>query len=446
MPLPPFASWMLDQEARALLTRLGHVKPLAMQESMLPAAGLLPESQTAIEQFLTTGRWHLRSLVVRFLDWLRSPAAARSDAETAQRTFTTLRLRFNSVLTHFDLFENVVTQRSENETGVWLSGLDVVSADALHLRGHYYQAPPIVCYLDRGMGGAIRRSRTRLPGGGENPVAIIKVPRERMVGSGIASSLVHEVGHQAAALLSLVESLRPVLRAMAQQRPSEASAWQLWERWISEIVADLWSVGRVGVASTLGLMGVVSLPRAFVFRVNANDPHPAPWIRVKVSAALGQAFYPQAAWNHLAGLWDSYYPLAGAAKKQRDVFTLLERTIPRFVSTLIHHRPAALRGRSLVEALDTDELQPPRLRGLLQGWRQAPQQMYRTRPIVVFAAIGQGRVEGKITPEEESAVIGKLLTHWALWSTLQAAAGCAGGTWQGLGCKACSNRQALITS
>src|SRR5580692_2456789 len=67
MPLPSFAAWMLEQEARALLTRLGHVKPLAMQESMLPAAGLLPESQTAIEQFLTKGRLLLRSLVVRFL-------------------------------------------------------------------------------------------------------------------------------------------------------------------------------------------------------------------------------------------------------------------------------------------------------------------------------------------------------------------------------------------
>ena len=32
-------------------------------------------------------------------------------------------------------------------------------------------------------------------------------------------------------------------------------------------------------------------------------------------------------------------------------------------------------------------------------------------------------MEGKITPEEESTVIGKLLTHWALWSTLAAASG-----------------------
>ncbi len=439
--LPPFAKWMLEQEARALLTRLARVKPLAMQESMLPAAGLLPETETAIERFLIVGRRQLRSMVERFLDWLRSPEAARSDAETAQRKFIGLRLRFTGVLTHFDLFENVVTQRSENETGVWLSGLDVVSADALHLSGHYYQAPPIVCYLDRGMGAAIRRSRTRLPGGGDNPVAIIKIPRERMVGSGIASSLVHEVGHQAAALLALVESLRPVLREMAERRPHERLAWELWERWISEIVADLWAAGRVGIASTLGLMSVVSLPRVFVFRVNTGDPHPTPWIRVKLSAALGQAFYPQPGWKRLMELWESYYPRTGAAPQQREVLELLERTIPELVNLLVNHRPPALQGRSLREALDTHALQPARLRALLSHWRRAPQHMYRTRPIVVFAAIGQGRVDGQITPEEESAVIGKLLSHWALWSTLQAAAGCASGTWQGLGCQACIQRQ-----
>lgn len=434
MPLTRFASWMLEQEARALLTRLGRVKPLALQESMLPAAALLPESETAIERFLTSGRLHLRSLVVEFLAWLRSPAAAEADTHEAQKAFTTLRLRFNAVLTHFDVFENVVTQRSENETGVWLSGLDVVSADALHLRGRYYEAPPIVCYLDRGAGGAIRRARTRLPGGGDNPVAIIKVPRERMVGSGIASSLVHEAGHQAAALLSLVESLRPVLRAMAKEYPEETGAWQLWERWISEIVADVWSVGRVGIASTLGLMGVVSLPQVFVFRVNVNDPHPTPWIRVKLSAAIGDAFYPQPAWGKLAELWEDYYPLSGATPKQREILERLQRTIPRLARLLIHHRPAALRGRSLVQVMETDELNPFRLRALLRDWRRVPQRMYRTRPIVVFAAIGQGRVDGRITPEEESAVVGKLLTHWAVSSTLQSAAGCssisATGWWQ----------------
>ena len=164
------------------------------------------------------------------------------------------------------------------------------------LPGGYYEVPPVICYLDRGIGAAIRRARTRLPGGGANPVAIIRIPRERMVGNGIASSLIHEVGHQAAALLDLVNSLRPVLQGLQRGRASERQAWQLWERWISEIVADFWSVARLGVSSTMGLKGVVSLPRPFVFRLNVDDPHPVPWIRVKLSCAMGDALYPHPQW------------------------------------------------------------------------------------------------------------------------------------------------------
>jgi len=290
MSTMPFAAWMLEQEARALLTRLERVKPFALHEIMLPAANILPAAQTAIERYLMKGRRELKELVQRYIGWLRGPGGQSATPAQAQRAFSLLRLRFNAVLTQFDLFSDALTQRSEHETGVWLSGLDVVAADALAIPGDYYQAPPVICYLDRGAGAAIRRARTRLPGGGESPVAVIRVPRERMVGSGIASSLVHEVGHQAAALLDLVNSIRFVLRQ--QQSGDKNSVWRFWERWISEILADFWSVARVGVTSTLGLMGVVSLPRAFVFRLTIDDPHPAPWIRVKLSCAMGQALYP----------------------------------------------------------------------------------------------------------------------------------------------------------
>jgi len=424
MALPQFAAWMLEQEARALLTRLALVKPLALEGPMVPAAGLLPSPQIAIERFLTAGRRHLRRLVEEFLDWLRSARATGVDAEEAQRRFTMLRLRFNRVLTHFDLFDNVVAQRSDAETGVWLSGLDNVSADALYLRGGYYETPPVVCYLDRGMGAAIRRARTRRPLGGTNPVAIIKIPRERMVGNGITSSRFHECGHQAAALLGLLESLRPVLRRRVESSRSDDVAWRYWERWISEVVADLWSVARAGVSSTMGLMSVVSLLRPFVFRLNPDDPYPAPWIRVKLSAALGRAFYPQPAWDRLVRLWESYYPIHELDPGRRAVFAELEQSIPALVDMLVNHRPPALEGASLIEALDLDELMPVRLRALLHYWRRAPQHMYRMRPIVALASIGQGRADGRITPEEESTVIGKLLSYWALQSTLQAADRC----------------------
>ena len=266
MALNSYTRAMLLYETRSLLARLARVKSFALQETMLPAAALLPRAQSAIDKYLVVGRRQLRRHLHQFLRWLQHPISEMATPEEAQRRFTMLRLKFNVVLTQFDLFSDVITQRSESEIGVWLGGLDVVSADALELPG-YYEAPPVICYLDRDIGAAIRRARTRLPGGGRNPVAVIRVPRERMIGTGIASSLVHEVGHQAAALLDLVNSLRQILKDLQRGPAASRLSWQLWERWISEIVADFWSVARVGVASTIGLMGVVSLPRPFVFRL-----------------------------------------------------------------------------------------------------------------------------------------------------------------------------------
>jgi len=446
MPVSPYATWMLEQEARALLTRLARVKPFALQETMLPAAELMPDAQMAIENYLIRGRRHLRGLIDKFIEWLRSPQFRPVSAPEAQRRFTILRLRFNAVLTQFDLFNDVITQRSENETGVWLSGLDIVAADALRMPSAHLEAPALICYLDRGVGAAIRRARTRLPGGGDNRVSIIKVPRERMVGSGIASSLIHEVGHQGAAMLGLLESLRPVLRGLGRGAAADAEAWQLWERWISEIVADFWSVARVGITSTMGLMGVVSLPRPFVFRVNRDDPHPTPWIRVKLSAAIGKALYPQAAWDRLATAWQEFYPLGGLPEETHRLICMLERTMPGLVTVLVNHRPAALRGSSLVEALETAELQPARLRVLLAQWRAQPQKMYDVRPTLVFAVIGQGRADGKVTPEEESTVVGKLLSHWALRSTLEVTAACASALARPCGCRACAKPEWQISS
>ncbi|MGB0129176.1 MAG: hypothetical protein WBP72_16165 [Rhodocyclaceae bacterium] len=425
MAIGPYPRWVLAQEARALMARLARVRPFALVEAMVPAANLLPSAQSAIERHLMEGRRDLRQLVRGFLAWLHGPASRRATPAEAQRRFAYLRLKFNAALTQFDLFSDVVTQRSEHEHGVWLSGLDAVSADALTLPGGYFTPPPVICYLDRGAGAAIRRARTRLPGGGDNPVAIVRIPRERMVGSGIASSLVHEVGHQAAALLDLVASLRPVLQGLQRGAGANTVAWQLWERWISEIVADFWSVARVGVAAPMGLMGVVSLPRAFVFRINVDDPHPVPWIRVKLSCAMGEALYPHPQWARLAALWEAFYPLHGLDAQSRQLLERLQYSMPGFVAVLVHHRPAALRGKTLAQAMDVAARQPARLTSLYHQWCRAPVRMYRAPPSLVFAVIGQARADGRISPEDEATLLARLLTQWALASTLQTSSTCA---------------------
>jgi hypothetical protein len=424
MPISPAAAKLLVQETGALLTRLDRLRPFAVVEPMVPAAGLFPNAQTAIEQMLFQGRQELRQVLHRYLAWLADPSRVGS-ASQAQRRFTLLKLRFQAVLNEFDTFNDAITQRSEHDNGTWLSGLDVVAADALALPGRYYELPPLICYLDRGAGAAIRRARTRLPGGHRMPVAIIRVPRERMIGSGIAGSLIHEVGHQAAALLDLVASLRVVLRGLQRGGGQDRDLWAIWERWISEIVADLWSVARVGIAATMGLINVVSLPRPFVFRLNLDDPHPMPWLRVKLSTAIGQALYPHRQWSHAAALWEELYPPVGLDDRLLVLLRRLEAQMPAFVALLVNHRPVRLRGRSLPEVMRTVMHTPERLGALFTSWLSDPAAMYRARPTIVFATIGQASADQRLSPEDESALVAKLLTFWALKTTLDTSYQCA---------------------
>jgi hypothetical protein len=419
------AASLLEHEARGLLNRLDRVQPFALKNPMVPAAGLMPVSQIAIERYLLKGRRALHEQVQGYVRWLRGAGRLATPVEM-QRRFTTLRLRFNIALSQLDLFAEAIGQRSEHETGVWLSGLDVAAQDALRLPGRFFDPLPIICFLHRGMGGAIRRARTRLPGGGENPVALVRIPRERMIGYGIASSLVHEVGHQAAALLGLVESLRSSLHE-AQRRcpPSERPAWELYERWISEIVADFWAVAKVGISSTLGLIGIVSLPRWFVFRVNVDDPHPFPFIRVLLSCAMGDALYPHRQWSALRSVFESFYPPLGLDPKRAGVLGLLRATLPRFVSLIVNHRPRSLRGGSLREVVAMADRIPERLIAHYERWRAAPQLMKEASPTLIFAVFGRARVSGRLSPEQEDRWLGKLITYWALRSTLDIADVCA---------------------
>jgi len=99
--------------------------------------------------------------------------------------------------------------------------------------------------------------------------------------------------------------------------------------------------------------------------------------------------------------------------------------VPAFVGLLINHRPRCLRGRSLIEVLDIEQRQPARLQALFLRWRRHPQLLYRAPPSLVFAVLGQARFDGRLSPEDESRLIGKLLAHWALRSTLDVSAACA---------------------
>jgi hypothetical protein len=406
------ARQFLESEALSLITRLEQVTPFSLSMPMVAAASVSDEAFRAISDHLLTRKHDLKRQVHAFVHFLKNPANAPLSEQELQAGYALLKLRFNAILDQFDIFADVINQRAEHTTGVWIAGLDILAQDALQLKGNYYEVPPVMCFLERGHGAAIRRARTRLPGGDTNPVAIIQVPRERMVGSGVAASLIHEVGHQGAALLDLVATIRAEM-TKTQVPPPQQSGWAMYYLWLSEIIADFWAMAHLGIGASLGLMGVVSLPRYFMFRHHPTDPHPFPWIRVKISLAFGEALFPHPQWAMMQQLWHQLYPTEGLAKETLDTLATLEKSMPQFVQLVLVHRNKHTRGEPLVTLFPTKTRQPALLKATYQLWRQQPTSMRQGDPSFIMAVIGQARADSEITAEEESHLLSRLLRNWA---------------------------------
>lgn len=400
---------LLMDEVLALQTRLDRLQPLSLTIPMTPAAMPYPRSLRLIDAHLLTEKAQLRTHLERLLGELQPLYGAKSDIsadmiDRANQSFVNLRLHFNSVLEQIDIFADVLTQRSEHQHDRWLAGLDIAAQDALAVQA--ITAPTaLLTYLDRGHGAAIRRVHTRLPGGSRNPVGLIRIPRERMVGTGIAGSLYHEVGHQAAALLGLLDKLAKWLGQAGSLLPKTAKHWTKWR---SEIVADFWAISRLGVAASLGLMSVISLPDSLVYRKDSGDPHPIPWIRVMLNLSIGDALFPDPQWAGLRRCWLKRYPLGKT--KERRLFVNLMDEMPAFIRLLIK----LTRSDQSINKQGLIALPPNQCRRLFQYWRQEPTQIFKASPTRVFSVVGQARADGEIDSHEESELLHSLLQHWAL--------------------------------
>jgi hypothetical protein len=400
----------LLNESYSLLARLGQVKPFTMTMPMVKAASVSDKAVKEITVLLEKGKKELRDKIHRYIHIVRKAKTGGGDVGELQSGFTILKLRFNSILSELDIFALVFTQRSEYDVGIWTSALDVLAEDGLRVVKDFAALPQLIVYLDKGHGAAIRRARTRLPGGDMNPVGVIQIPRERMIGSGIASSLIHEVGHQGAALLDLVSSLG---WRMAARKGRDPVAWGCFERWISEIIADVWAMGHLGITATLGLMGVLTLPDYFQFRVDLHDPHPAPYVRVMLSCAFGKKLFPHEQWDRLWGLWKIFYPRTGIRQDILQVIEAIEREMHPFIELVLHHRSKELKGKRLLDLFPLEERQPARLRQYYRSWQDNNLNIYALSPTLVFAIMGQAKSDLVITAADENDILTRVLRYWA---------------------------------
>ena len=143
-----------------------------------------------------------------------------------------------------------------------------------------------------------------------------------------------------------------------------------------------------------------------------------PYLRVLISAAIGNALYPHPQWRELATVWRAMYPLAGLPDDHVAWIRNCEAHIGDLVEVLVHHPVPLAGGRKLGTIWPVRERQPDRLLRLHDAWGDDFGRMARQRPALVFAVLGQAKAAGRITAEEESSQLSSLLTAWAVRSSL----------------------------
>lgn len=408
-----YAFEYLVNESQSLISRLQQLKPFSMTMPMVKAAAVSGRAFNEVVALIEKGKLEIYKSITQFIEEVNIAKLQGKSIIDLQTAFTIQKLRYNSILDQLDIFADVLAQRSEHEVGIWLSGLDVLAEDGLATCKNHFDIPPMMVFLERGHGAAIRRARTRLPGGDENPVAVIQMPRERMVGSGIAASLIHEVGHQAAESLELTKDIRNVLAKKQTHDLENKDAWKHYERWISEIMADCWAVGHLGICATLGLMGVVALPRYFQFRLDLNDPHPAPYVRVKLSCAFGRALFPHRQWDRIWNLWQLFYPADELPENKIELLNELEAEEENFVKLVLQHKPFSLNGMQITDILPFVQRQPTQLQQLFRQWKADSSLIERAPPTLVFAVLGQAKFDQAINADEENSFLTQQLRNWA---------------------------------
>ena len=145
-------------------------------------------------------------------------------------------------------------------------------------------------------------------------------------------------------------------------------------------------------------------------------------MRVRLSAAMGRALYPDPQWDELRELWESFYPPDRLTNDQCALLRALDASMLAFIECLLDHRPERLSLRTLRSVLAADGRSPERLRSLFRLWRKAPSLGQKAAPSLVFAVIGQARWDGAISVEEESQLLERALRFWALQSSTDEAA------------------------
>jgi hypothetical protein len=328
-----------------------------------------PTAWAGLEQYLSTQVRRRLETIANSIQLEAAQVATSlgrgTDLPEVRRQVLRLRARYLQAETVHDFFLDAITTRSVPELSAVLRGLDRIAADSLDmtLRPLGLEAPPVLVYLDRGLGASILRVNIRLfDNANPSPAAAIKITRHNLY---YPTALLHECGHQFAHLTGWTAELADAFATTLGRESRELG--EMWRSTASEVAADVYGFCLSGWAPIPALANVVDGTTAAVYRRIPGDPHPYPLLRVLFNAALARDWYGSGGpWDVVAHTWALRHR---PDKVPGEIGELTRRSLAamRTIVRLCTRQPMdAFKGRPLHAVADPMRMHPARIADLVQ--------------------------------------------------------------------------------
>jgi hypothetical protein len=285
-----------------------------------------------------------------------SAARTPEDIKRVQQNLLEFRRRYLQTETLLDFYADAINTRTNPNTAALLRACDVLARRSMSelLDKLGLTTPPVLTYIDKGLGASILKAGLRLwDGRTESLVAAIKIVRHNLYRP---TALIHEAGHQVAHAIGWSEELAAVLnRELARVSPQVA---RIWASWASEITADAYAFVHTGYASVVGLHDVVAGGSSVAFRFIPGDPHPISYLRVLLGVEMCRQCFGQGAWEDLAREWIQSNDLELARSGVRELLQQSLSLLPLVAELSLMRPMRSFRGNSLVAMIDPKRVSP----------------------------------------------------------------------------------------
>jgi len=335
--------------------RLGSLEDLASQSAW---EGLERYVGVVLRQNLLTAVHQLQQQA-KFLQVRWQSAETIRDYRQIQHQLVQFRKRYLRTEVLLDFYTDAINTRTNPTIAALLRGCDALCHQSMAplLQPMGKSVPPVLTYIDKGLGASILKAGLRLwDGQTESAVAAIKIVRHNLYRP---TALIHESGHQISHILGWNQELASALNQTLSSASSEIA--EIWASWASEIAADAIAFVYTGYAAIAALHDVLAGGNSFVFSFVLGNPHPISYIRVLLGVEMCRQFFGTGPWDNLAYSWQHSHSLDYADPTVREILQGSLSLLPKISELVLSTPMQAFGGKALVDIIDPQKVSPSTL-------------------------------------------------------------------------------------